>query len=114
MSGLNLMAMTVCLTGKVMSAGATLVKAEYDRLTHIVNLATSILKASLCYVVLGQQDKMVLAKACGTDDNDDSWLPAACAWSLSQEPGLLVIENMLEDSRSPLPLVFQFSMQLAT
>ena len=75
--------------------------AENDRLTHIVTLASSILKAALCYVVLGQKDKMVLAKATGIEESDSNWLPSACAWSLNQEPGLLVIENMETDESRP-------------
>lgn len=80
-------------------AGLKLVKVENDRLTHIVTLATSIMKAGLCFVVLGQKDKMVLAKQCGIDEEDDVWLPSACAWSLKQDPGLLVISNMTVDER---------------
>ena len=57
------------------------------------------MKAALCFVVLGQKDRMVLAKAVGIEDQDKTWLPAACAWTLNQDSGLMVVENMETDDR---------------
>lgn len=81
------------------ATGAALSKAENERLSHITSLATTILKAPCAMVILGVDDRMVLASAVGVEPDDDAWLPAFCAWALSQQSGGLTIEDAAEDPR---------------
>lgn len=70
-----------------------------ERFSHITRLALNIMKASCAAVIIGLDDRMVLANQEGLDNEDDFWLPDFCAWALSQENGLLTIENLEEDTR---------------
>lgn len=74
-------------------------KQDDDRFSHITRLASSIMKASCALVILGQEDRIVLANAEGLDSDDDFWLPGFCAWALSQDNGLCTIEDLTQDPR---------------
>ncbi len=78
----------------VRPAGLPLDNRRNDRYSHITKLASAIIKASCCFVILGQEERMLLVNSEGLQDGDDPWLPQFCAWALGQASGLLAIEDM--------------------
>ena len=57
------------------------------------------MKASCAAVILGMEDRIVLANAEGVDSDDDFWLKDFCAWALAQDSGLVTIEDLSQDER---------------
>ena len=74
-------------------------KTDNERFSHITRLASTILKAEWAAVILGMDDRIVLANSEGLDEDDDDWLPDFCAWALSQASGLVTIEDLTQDER---------------
>ena len=80
-------------------AGLPVEKTDNERFSHITRLASTILKTECAAVILGMEDRIVLANSEGLDDEDDFWLPDFCAWALSQASGLVTVENLTQDDR---------------
>lgn len=75
-------------------------RTENESFSHITRLAASILKATCAAVILGSEEKILLANSEGLHSEDDFWLPEFCAWALAQESGLSIIEDLTKDERS--------------